>query len=225
MALRLSIVLFFILPVGVYGQDAGRAAPLPAPAAKTSPTPIATPKSPAASENIDGNGNYIFRWTDVEEGAFKIRFLGKPVRTVKAMDFGFGPVDRINFESETPFGVFILNYMDLPYRITDEKRLRLLYDDLEDDSAKRGNTILGSKDVDIDGYLGRDFLIKMPGDATMTATINMRIVMVDKRCFQLSVIRLVTNRSVTPEKTKESEKHVKDFFDSFSPVKKPSTDA
>lgn len=183
------------------------------------PDPARKVPQPTAAEIAAEFDSAFSKWTLVEEENFTIKFPGpKPTKSIKSVDFGFGLKDQVSYESQTPYGNFSISYMDMPSAITDTATLKSIYDQLEANSAERGNTISDSQDIMAGNYPGRDYVVKLKTSGTMSSTIAMRAVMFGKRMFQLSVIRTVVAARDTEERKAMALKYRKEFFDSLTPI-------
>lgn len=209
MTFRFSIILILVsLAGGVLSQTP-----------ETAPEGVRKVPQPTAAEIAAEFDSAFSKWTLIEEENFTIRFPGpKPTKSTAPVDFGFGPKDQISYESQTPYGIFSVKYMDMPGEIADAAALKRIYDLLEANSAERGNAISDSKDIMIGNYAGRDYVVKPKTSGTISTTIAMRAVMFGKRMFQLSVIRAVVAARDTEDRRAMALKYRKEFFDSLTPV-------
>jgi hypothetical protein len=221
MTIKLAAFVFlFLFAVQVMAQTDDEPPPprptnnKPAPALPASATPRSASHT-IPPELLDGNGNYIEKMMDVtDEGkGFKVTFVGKAEKEVRLLDLGWGKVEQTTYSAENPYGIFSLNCLIFPVPINDPREIQLRYDDVKAGILRRGDVLLENKEVNIGGFTGREFVSELPNPGSINTRITLRVVIVEKRAFQLSVITNLYDGEKTISGNKL--KHLNDFFDSF----------
>ncbi|MCD9187409.1 MAG: hypothetical protein LUM44_13320 [Pyrinomonadaceae bacterium] len=159
--------------------------------------------------------NKIF---ESKSGGFKIRFPANPTETVSRFQAAFGNAEMHQFALQTTVAYYGINYFDFPTAIDDKTELKIRYTAIKEKlTALPGNRLLSENDLFYGENYGQEYLME-----NGLATMNVRLVTVKQRLFQIIVITN-GNYSSSSETLKSYKKEIKDnFFNSFEVTSLPN---
>jgi hypothetical protein len=193
--MRLSILFLFttLLITGVFAQN-----PPPPPPAAISTT--------SSSEDV--------RATD----GFKINFPSKPTRTVSKIETGFGKTDMISYQLGTNLAFYAVTFIDFPSVITDKAELELRFDSVKAALLKAPDSrLINEVEISFGGNPGAEFEIE-----NKDTTITTRVLMIDQRFFQLTVVNRGRTSQATERVRNFNRKNIDRFINSFSVTQLPA---
>ncbi|HMS40454.1 MAG TPA: hypothetical protein PKE69_09525 [Pyrinomonadaceae bacterium] len=155
-------------------------------------------------------------WKDFvsEEGGYKIRVPLNPKRTVSKIDAAFGKTDMVQNRILTKEYLLTIGFLDFPAEINDDEEKVLRYNNsINSVVAGNGNRLISQKDIELNGYLGREAIIQK-GNFNM----HFRSFIIQQRFF---ILEFVTLRTLPKTRLSALGKIRDKYFDSFEITKIP----
>ena len=145
------------------------------------------------------------------EAGFTVRLPGSPEKRGQVLKTGVGSLPAFSFELKTEMAEYLISYMDFPSAFDDNAALKLAYDFGRDETiAINQLTLVGDREISINGNAGRQITAARRGQL-----LNNRIVAVDKRLYQVSIVTR-DYRKFPPARIKFFESTINRFLDSFT---------
>gem|GEM_PF-2055705 len=144
------------------------------------------------------------------DASFSILMPGKPVVAEEETDTAIGKLTNHIVSAEGTRVSYAVMYAELPAPVSDPEVIKGMLD-----SARRSGLaavqgeLQSEQQITLNGYLGREWLVKIPGGLLLQA----RAYQVKNRLYQVIAMKLSEQ---DPEILKSREVEVKKFFDSFA---------
>ena len=144
------------------------------------------------------------------DGAFSILLPGKPEVAEEGVDTAVGKLINHTFSAEGTRVSYAVMYGELPAPVSDPEVIKGMLDNARISGLAAVHGELQSEtEITINGYLGREWLVKIPSGLFLQA----RAYQVKNRLYQVIAMKLPEQN---PEILKSREIEVKRFFDSFA---------
>jgi hypothetical protein len=152
-------------------------------------------------------------WINVApaDAGFSVLMPGKPSEKVEAVEAHPG-IENHTMMLETKLGGYAVSYTQFPEDVTDTSVIKEMLDrGREGGIASSSGKLKSEKDIKLNEYLGREWVLELPGGLLATA----RAYWVKRRLYQ-AVFVAAPNASDPPELTKLRQEMSAKFLDSFS---------
>ena len=141
---------------------------------------------------------------------FTILLPGKPAEASQAVT-GRPELENFTLTLETSLAGYVVSYVPFPSEVTDPAAVKEILDRGRDGGlASSKGTLVSEKEIKLNDYPGREWLINLPGNLQVTA----RAYWVKRRLYQTVFVALPSNSS--PEKMKLTQEAKTRFLDSFT---------
>ena len=170
-------------------------------------TILLPPPPPVAIAAVDAR----FKEFVSDEGGFKIKFPGTPVKKTSTIDTPAGQILMTKLSASSSVATYAIAFMDFPAAVTDPLELKIRYDGGRDAVLRGmpGSTLVDEKDMYFGDRFGREFVVE---DSAVTATY--RVFLVQQRLFEIVVFTRRLGKA--PEQVRSNyKKTIEDFFNSF----------
>jgi hypothetical protein len=142
---------------------------------------------------------------------FTVLMPAKPFEKVDAVE-GQPGVENHLMTLETKLAGYVVSYVQFPDEITDPDAIKLMLDKgREGGIASSGGTLKSEKEIKLNEYFGREWMMELPGGLLTTA----RAYWVKRRLYQ-TIFVTVANASDPPDATKVRQELATKFLDSFT---------
>ena len=142
---------------------------------------------------------------------FSVLMPGKPAEQTEAVA-GQPGVDNHMLLLETKMAGYVVSYVEFPDDVTDPVAIKELLDKgREGGIASSGGTLKSEKEIKLNDYFGREWLLELPGGLSATA----RAYWVKRRLFQ-TVFITTPKSDDSPEVQKLRHEIATKFLDSFT---------
>ncbi|MDQ2937518.1 MAG: hypothetical protein M3R67_08410 [Acidobacteriota bacterium] len=151
-------------------------------------------------------------WINVApvDAGFKVLMPAKPSEQTTAVT-GHPELENHVMSLETELAGYVVSYLQFPDEVTDANAIREMLDrGREGGVAASGGTLKGEKEIKLNNYVGREWMLELPGGLSATA----RAYWVKRRLYQ-TVFVARSSVSDPPDITKLRQEVKARFLDSF----------
>ena len=142
-------------------------------------------------------------------GGFSISMPGKPAMSDQEVPTRVGKLNNRMYLLESGQGVYMVSYADFPDPVTDPVTIKAMLDNARDKAAKSsGNQLKEEKEITLEGYPGRDWLVSIPGGILRARAFWVR----NQRLYQ-AVVLMPAGKDAEAEKAREAT--MMKFLNSF----------
>jgi hypothetical protein len=171
-------------------------------------TVLAQQQPPPAAVQIESG-----TWINVApaNAGFTVLMPAKPSENVQAVK-GLPGGENHLMTLETKLAGYVVSYVQFPDETTDPDAIKVMLDrGREGGIASSGGELGGEKEIKLNEYFGREWMMKLPGGLLATT----RAYWVKRRLYQ-TVFVITPNASDSPEVIKLREEAGTKFLDSFT---------
>jgi hypothetical protein len=152
-------------------------------------------------------------WINVApaNAGFRVLMPGKPSEKVEPVE-GHPGVEHHILSLDTDLAGYVVTYLQFPDEVTDPDAIKVMLDSgREGGLASSGGKLKSEKEIKLNEYFGREWVVEIPGGMVATA----RAYWVKQRLYQ-TVFVIIPKASDAKEVTKLRQDVATKFLDSFS---------
>jgi hypothetical protein len=152
-------------------------------------------------------------WINVApaNAGFTIQMPAKPSENVEALE-GHPGLENHLMTLETKLAGYVVSYVQFPDDVADPEAIKLMLDrGREGGIASSGGKLRSEKEIKLNEYFGREWMMELPGGLLATA----RAYWVKRRLYQ-TVFVIGPSASDAPQVTKLRQETATKFLDSFT---------
>ncbi|MBA3240733.1 MAG: hypothetical protein H0T60_05850 [Acidobacteria bacterium] len=146
------------------------------------------------------------------EGGFMVLMPGTASEEKHSVETSVGKLENRIYSVETKQGVYMVMYADFPEVVSDADTIQRMLDNGRDKAlANTKGKLTSEKNIKLDGYAGREWLVEIPGSNVIRA----RAFWVKRRLYQ-SLVIFPEGRNTPQETNRIRESATLKFLDSFA---------
>ena len=142
---------------------------------------------------------------------FSVLIPGKPAEQAQPVE-GRPGLENHLLTLETELGGYVVTYLDFPDEVTDPDQIKSMLDrGRQGGVSSSGGELTSERDIKLNGYLGREWSVKVPGGLTVTD----RAYWVKRRLYQTIFVKK-PKANDSSEDIKLRQQAETKFLDSFA---------